>query len=125
MYNLAVCDKTEGAVFEITAKNLFVRRADEGICVCTNHFRVPQLATSTDCPRFQRLDKSRDLTRLGIVDVAKQMHEVNQGAWTQQTMVFETSPLTLHLAFGRGPASRLPLNTVELAKFFHPQSPDK
>lgn len=117
MYNVAICDRNDGAVFEITSKNVLVRRPEAGICVSTNHFRTPQLATSTECGRYRLLDKSRELKTLAVVDVAKKMHEVNQGPMTIQTMIFEVSTLKLHLAFGRGPASRLPLTMLELAGF--------
>src|SRR5437764_1323359 len=41
--NVAVCDRTHGAVFEITPRTLAVRRPDEGVCACTNHFRTAGL----------------------------------------------------------------------------------
>jgi hypothetical protein len=46
MQNVAICDRTKGAVFEITTKNLVVRPAVDGVCACTNHFRSEQLATT-------------------------------------------------------------------------------
>ena len=33
-------------------------------------------------------------------------------------MVFEPAALKLHLAFGKGPATRLPLHTLELKGLF-------
>jgi hypothetical protein len=122
--NVAICDREHGAVFEITPKNLIVRRAVEGICSCTNHFRSEQLATATTCPRFAKLEQSRNLKQLDVVAVAKQMDEVNQGSWTVQTMVFEPKTLQLHVALGKGPATRLPLRTLDLASLFaqEPQS---
>ena len=116
MYNVTLCDKNRAAVLEITSKNVFVRQPEASICVCTNHFRTPGLATSTECGRFRILDKSREIKTLALADVVMQMHAVNQGAATMQTMVFEPSTLTLHLAFGRGPASRLPIHMIPLAK---------
>jgi isopenicillin-N N-acyltransferase like protein len=116
--NVALCDLNEAAVFEITPKNLVVRRAEEGICACTNHFRTEPLATSTKCDRYALLDKSRETKKFDVAGVAKQMHAVNQGAWTQQTMVFEPATLKLHLAFGKGPATRLPLRTLDLSALF-------
>jgi hypothetical protein len=116
--NVALCDRRHGAVFEITPKSLVVRHSVEGICACTNHFRTKPLATSTACPRFAILDKSRDLKQLDVAAVAQRMDAVNQGDWTVQTMIFEPATLTLHVAFGKGPATRLPLRTLDLAALF-------
>jgi hypothetical protein len=118
MQNVAICDKHQGAVFEITPKNLVVRRAPDGVCACTNHFRTKELATSTECRRYDILERSRELKKFSVADVAKQMDAVHQGPATLQTMVFETSALQLHLAFGKGPATRLPLCTLDLADLF-------
>jgi len=116
--NVALCDPQGGCVLEITPKTVAVRRPVEGICACTNHFRMEGLATSTRCQRYDILEKSRQLKRLGVAEVARQMDAVNQGGWTLQTMVFEPASLKLHLAFGKGPATKLPLRTLDLANLF-------
>lgn len=113
--NVALCDRRHGAVFEITPKNLIVRRSEDGICPCTNHFRTKPLATPMTCPRYATLDQTRAMNQLDVAAVARRMDAVNQGAWTVQTMVFEPATLTLHVAFGKGPATRLPLRTLDLA----------
>jgi isopenicillin-N N-acyltransferase-like protein len=118
MLNVALCDRNGAAVFEITPKSLVVRSPVEGICACTNHFRSKQLATSTQCPRYDLLDASRKAKTLAVSDVARKMHAVNQGAATLQTMVFEPKTQKLHLAFGKGPATRLPLHTLDLKRLF-------
>ena len=118
MCNMTVCDRNGGAVFEITPKNIVVRRPSEGIGVCTNHFRTNELATSLVCRRYAVLERSRELKELGVKEVAQQLHAVNQGKMTLQTMVFEPAALRLHLAFGKGPATALPLKPLELARFF-------
>jgi hypothetical protein len=113
--NVAVCDKKGGAVLEVTPKTVALRRPVEGICACTNHFRTAELATATECRRYAALDKSRGMRDFDVAGVAERMDAVNQGEWTLQTMVFEPSSLRLHLALGKGPATRLPLRTLELA----------
>jgi isopenicillin-N N-acyltransferase-like protein len=118
MCNLTVCDRRSGAVLEITPKNIVVRQPREGIGACTNHFRTKELATSLVCPRYAILEKSRELKALGVKEVAQQLHAVNQGKMTLQTMVFEPAALRLHLAFGKGPATALPLAPLELAPLF-------
>ena len=118
MFNLAVCDKHCGAVFEATTQNFNVRRASSGLCMCTNHFRTNGLARSTECNRFARLRQYEDVDRdLSLADVAAAMHAVNQGRNTLQTMIFEPSTLTLHLAIGHGPVSAKPLQAIELGHY--------
>jgi hypothetical protein len=116
--NLAVCDPQQAAVLEITPKNLVVRPAENGLCLCTNHFRTKELATSIDCPRFRTLEKSQEMPQLGMKDVAQKMDEVNQGPLTIQTMIFEPASLRLHLAIGSCPTTKLPLKTLEFSPLF-------
>lgn len=118
MLNVAICDRQHGAVLEITPKSVVLRPATDGICACTNHFRTAELAESTTCWRYDLLDASRAQQKHNIADVAQRMHAVNQGALTLQSMVFEPAALRLHLAFGEGPATRLPLRALDLAKLF-------
>jgi len=120
MGSLTVCDKKEGVVFEVTSKTVVVRRADKGVCVCTNHFVTKGLATSTNCWRWPILEKARGMEKLKLSDVAKKLDEVNQGQFTIQTMVFEPAALQLHLTFGKGPCSAQPLKKLELAKYLRP-----
>jgi hypothetical protein len=114
------CDQTGGAVFEITPKNVHVRRGENGICVGTNHFLCPQLAVETKCSRFERLTGAQKIPRLGVADVARKLHEANQGAATVHSMVFEPLTRRLHLAFGTGVASATtrPLQELDLAPLF-------
>jgi hypothetical protein len=125
MILLTLCDKKGGAVFEMTTKQLRVRRAEENLCCCTNHFRIDGLATSTKCARYDKLAKGRTMEQLGVADVARQLDAVHQGAETLHTIVLEPSTLTLHLAFGEGPASRLPLRKLQLAPLFRADRGDR
>lgn len=113
--NLAVCDRKETAVFEITPKNVVVRRGVDGQLACTNHFRSDKLARSKSCRRYATLDKENGDKKLTVADVGKVMHKVSQGDWTMQTMVFEPARLRLHLSIGSGPTSARPLKMLELA----------
>jgi isopenicillin-N N-acyltransferase like protein len=112
--NLAVCDRRQGAVLEMTIKSVVRREAHEGLCACTNHFRSPQLATATACPRYDALSQAARLPKLGLRDVSQRLHAANQGENTFQTMVFEPATLTLHLAMGSCPSSALPLKELDL-----------
>jgi hypothetical protein len=112
--NLAICGKEGGAVFEITPKTLAVRRADKGLCPCTNHFRTKDLATDTRCWRYSILDKCQEIDKLDVATIGKKLNEVHQGSMTLQTMVFEPATLKVHLAFGKPPTSGLPLKALDL-----------
>jgi hypothetical protein len=59
-----------------------------------------------------------DDTKLGVADVFAQLHEVNQGKLTLQSMVFEPTRRTLHLKYGTSPATKLEARTFELGKWF-------
>jgi isopenicillin-N N-acyltransferase-like protein len=119
--SLAICDTKTSAVFEMTPKTVAVRPAENGICACTNHFRTRELAVSTKCWRYPLLEKCREMDKLGVADVARKLHEVNQGELTLQSMVFEPATLKLHVAFGKVPTSALPMKTLDLAPLLTPK----
>jgi predicted choloylglycine hydrolase len=123
MLNLAVCDRDHSAVLEMTPKNVIARHGSGGICVCTNHFRSPELAVDflTSCHRYQILSQARLMDKLDVSDVAEKLDEVNIGLMTVQTMIFEPATLKLHLAIGARPSSSQPTRLLELAPLFQPQ----
>jgi len=112
--SLVVCDRHEGAVLEMTPNTVAFRCGEDGICACTNHFRTKELAAFPLCRRYNILLRNGAQEALGIADVAKALHEVNQGRLTAQTMIFEPEPLVLHLAIGACPSSAQPLRRLEL-----------
>lgn len=116
--NLAVCDPKGGAVFEITPRTVVVRRAEEGICPCTNHFRTKELARETICRRYRALEKSQNSAKVGLTDLAKLLDAANQGDRTFQTMIFEPAALKLHLAIGKCPSSALEPKLLDLNAYF-------
>jgi hypothetical protein len=120
LLNLTVCDTKDGAVFELTPKSVGVRRPQDGLCACTNHFRTPELATDTRCRRYDALAQSRAVAKLGLPELQRHLHAANQGEGTFQTMIFEPATRTLHVAFGKGPTSAKPLVTLELAPLLGP-----
>jgi isopenicillin-N N-acyltransferase-like protein len=117
-FNLAICDRRGGAVFEATPKTLAVRRAEAGICACTNHFRTAELLLFPFCRRYDKLMESKSLRRLAVADVAQKLDEVNQGSLTVQTMIFEPATLKLHLAIGKCPSSSQPMKELDLKRLF-------
>jgi isopenicillin-N N-acyltransferase-like protein len=121
LFNLAVCDRRHAVVFEVTPLTVAVRRPENGICACTNHFRTPELARFGLDRRYPLLARSRYELPLSVEDVHRKLHAVNKGRLTVQTMVFEPAPRILHLAAGSRPASALPLKKVELAPLFQAQ----
>ena len=113
--NLSICDKTGAAALEITPKNVKIRRAEEGVLVCTNHFRTPELCYFAFCSRYGRLSEARRMKTLGVEDVYGKMKQVAMSRLTLQTMVFEPKARRIHVAFGKLPATDLPLKTVDLS----------
>jgi hypothetical protein len=71
------------------------------------------------CRRYDILEKCQaGGAKLGIEDVAKELHAVNLGRFTIETMIFEPATRTLHLAYGPGPATLRPLTKLELKPLF-------
>jgi predicted choloylglycine hydrolase len=120
LLNLAVCDRKGAAVFEMTPKTIAMRSGEDGLCVCTNHFRAPGLAMFAICPRYRTLMRVQQAPPLGVADVARKLNEVHLGRLTIQTMIFEPGPLVLHLASGGLPASQQPLRKLELKPLLCP-----
>jgi hypothetical protein len=117
---LTVCDKTGGAVFEITPTNLEVRSHENGVCCCTNHFRTDKLCVEDKCWRYAKLTplQAKDGPKLGVADVFKKLDEVSQGRSTLQCMVFEPADRVLHLAYGEGHATKLKPRRIALGELF-------
>lgn len=117
---MTICDKSGGAVFEMTPKGLEVRTHENGVCCCTNHFRTEALCVSDKCWRYAELTtlQAKDGPKLGVKDVFAELHKVNQGKSTIQSMVFEPDERVLHVAYGPGPATKLTPVKLELGKLF-------
>jgi predicted choloylglycine hydrolase len=120
--NLVIADRQGVAVFEVTPRCVVVRGAQQGSCICTNHFcsdelrPLARLNIYRSLDRFQALQQSQaGCERLGLVELQKGLHAANQKTETMQTMVFEPAALRLHLATGTCPSSAAPLQCLELA----------
>jgi isopenicillin-N N-acyltransferase like protein len=117
---MTICDKNGGAVFEMTPKSLEVRRHENGVCCCTNHFRTDALCVDAKCARYDKLAplQAKDGPKLGVKDVFAELDKVHQGKHTIQSMVFEPGERVLHFAYGTGPATKLTPVKLELGKLF-------
>jgi isopenicillin-N N-acyltransferase like protein len=113
---LLACDQRRQRIYEITTKNISARDADAGLAYCTNHYRLAPMASGpVKCRRYEILAKeTQKLKQLGVADVARLLHAVNQGDHTIQTMIFEPATLVLHLSIGPGPTSARPLKKIDL-----------
>jgi hypothetical protein len=121
--NLAVCDRDEGAVFEITPDRVSRRDDEAGLVCCTNHFRTEGLCVDDECWRYEKLQSSDASTPLDLAQVQARLHAANQGAHTFQTMVFQPRELAIHLALGAPPVSADPLTRVDLRPLFIAKTP--
>jgi isopenicillin-N N-acyltransferase-like protein len=117
---MTICDKSGGAVFEITPKSLEVRNPENGVCCCTNHFRSDSLCLDEKCARYAKLAPllAKDAGKLGVSEVFAELDKVHQGKHTLQTMVFEPQARVLHLAYGDGNATKLKPKKLDLGKLF-------
>jgi isopenicillin-N N-acyltransferase like protein len=119
--SLAICDPSGGAVFEMTPKQVVVRRPEQGLCSCTNHFLSKELKPRTQpnvfwtLDRFEILERARQLPKVGLDDLHQTLHAVSVKTHTLQTMIFEPAKLRLHLSIGSCPASANKLTALDLA----------
>lgn len=116
MCNLAISDKTQSAVLEITPKSVVRRNPKDGVCPCTNHFRTDKLAVNTRCGRYDKLCAAFSRDKLRVRDIGEFLNDVNQGGNTIQTMIFEPAHLRAHLSLGPPPSSARPLKQIDLAE---------
>lgn len=119
--NLACCDRNKAVIFEITPKTVGVRDPEGDILRCTNHFVLPDLTAGVRCERFRTLGALIDFKageKFTLEEVHRCMHSVHQQDLTFQTMIFEPATLKLHVAFGPGPCTQLPLQEIELKDRF-------
>jgi len=117
---MTICDKTGGAVFELTPKGVEVRSAVNGVCCCTNHFRTDALCVNDKCVRYEKLAplQAKDAPKLDVAGVFGELKKVHQGKATLQSMVFEPADRVLHLAYGTGPATDLKPTKLDLGALF-------
>jgi predicted choloylglycine hydrolase len=119
--NLAVADRSGVAVFEVTPTQIRVRGAEDGTCVCTNHFCTPDLRpfvpldTYRTKERFQALERaSARQQELGLPQLQQALAEAAQPTETMQTMIFEPAALRLHLAIGMCPSTAAEMRILDL-----------
>jgi isopenicillin-N N-acyltransferase-like protein len=122
LLSLAVCDRTHGAIFELTPKNVHRREPEDAVCISTNHFRTSGLATNMACWRYALMEASKAAPKIGLEDVIQMMDRVNQGELTIQTMVFEPRAMRMHVGVGKGPVSSRPLQPLDLTALFGSRS---
>jgi hypothetical protein len=119
----AMADRNEGRIFEITPKTIRVRKANSSFCAATNHFRSEGLAVADgpQCWRWPRLESASQATAaFGLKEVEDTLDAVNQGDRTVHSMVFEPGPLTIHIALGEAPVTKLPYREIDLRPLLHP-----
>jgi predicted choloylglycine hydrolase len=118
--NVAIADKNDVAVLEVTPEKIVRREPKKGVVAAANHFCSEELAADDadlgDSPdRQASLEKLRGSKQKPTVErLRAELHKVNQGETTLQTMVFEPATLKLHLSAGPVPSSKGPLRMVEL-----------
>ncbi len=127
--NLALADRQGIAVLEVSPRQVIVRRAEHGACVCTNHFCTPQLKPLwpfdlfKTFERFEVLEESAHAQQtFGPADLQCALHAARMGRSTMQTMVFEPAELRVYLAIGACPSSAAEMRLIELGPLFagHP-----
>ncbi len=115
---MTVCDTTAGAVFEISPRTIAVRKAENAVCVCTNHFFTDALGIGETCKRLDTLvPLQKGVSKFGVADVFAGLDSVNDGKMTIQAMVFEPKARKLHLKIGDLKESATKKETVTLELF--------
>jgi isopenicillin-N N-acyltransferase-like protein len=119
--NLAVADREGVAVLEITPERVVLRQGPGGTCVATNHFCSNELKTALAINFFSTFDRFETLTKVGELhrqlgpsDLHVGLNAAQNKTMTIQSMIFESLPLRLHVAFGTIPASAGEMKVVEL-----------
>jgi hypothetical protein len=120
--NVAIADRNETAVLEITPRCVVKRSAQNDVCVATNHFiskaLKPEIPVNMN-ESFERYailaNVGKQMDKVDIATLLKKLDATNLGTLTLQTMIFEPATLRLHLAVGTTPASKGPLRKLELA----------
>jgi hypothetical protein len=127
MINVAIADRHEVAVLEITPKKVVKRRSQRGMCATTNHFNSLELKPEKGINVQRSFERYAHLAEAGtwkekvtVADLGKQLDAVNLGTHTLQTMIFEPATLKLHLGIGKVPASKGPLRKLDLAELLKP-----
>ena len=92
-----------------------VRTGKNGVCAATNHFRTPGLRIDTECERYDALTAPLD-GPLSASAVHKRLRAATQDEKTIQTMVFDPTKQTLHIAIGASPSTDLPLRSLNYRK---------
>jgi hypothetical protein len=125
--NLVLADRGGIAVFEVTPDRVVVRRAENGTCVCTNHYCMDPLRPRLPIDYFQTYERFQILKRdagcretLGLADLHRSLHAVCVSDETLQTMIFEPATLRLHLAIGTCPSSAAAMKTLDLRPLLLP-----
>ena len=121
--NLVVCDANRGALVEIAPEGVKSRPVTAEMHSCTNHFSHPDWQNPRQANAYHtqdRLARLESAPAVGVVveDVRRVLDDVNQGDLTIQTMVFDPSSAAIHVAFGPGPTTRLPLTRIDLAPYW-------
>ena len=123
--SVTVCDRSDQAVFELYPVAVGRRDPECGAVVCANHFLGPARTNFGRDNPFDTLGRLERLSRvasgpgtLGVEEAWAALGEVNQGPLTIQSMVFRPRDLTLHVALGEGPATRLAPTELRLAEWF-------
>jgi hypothetical protein len=123
--NLAISDRHGGAVFEVTPKQLTVRRSVDGVCLCTNHYQKEEMKPLIEPNIWRTHDRlatlerrARIIPKFDVATVGKAMDAVSMEEWTLQTMVFEPAAFKLHVGLGACPSSALPLRELDLTQWF-------
>ena len=125
--NLVLADRSGLAVFEVTPDRVVVRRAENGTCICTNHYCMDPLRPLLPIDYFQTFERFQILKRdaacretIGLADLHRSLHAVCVSDDTLQTMIFEPATLRLHLAIGACPSSAAAMKTLELRPLLLP-----
>ena len=124
---VVLADAERSTVLELTPDGVFRRESKSDFVGCSNHFLHPKLVNASQPNSYTTLDRQACLEQfaasagppLSREDAWAALGRVHQGDLTLQSMIFEPSTKTVHVAFGAGATTDRQPTAISLTEFLN------